>query len=250
MDFKALLNQVMVSGSDLAAQGSRQVSQQLKQSSGQSQQGMSDMTKGAIGGALGGSLLTMLVGSKKGRKMGKKAAKLGGTAALGALAYKVFNDWQASSSQQVSQNTTSQNTGFGQASAGYQGGARAVSGQNSMASVSTEQSAMVILKAMIAAAKADGHVDNVERQKIHDVIVSLGATAEVSAFVDSELGKPLDPKDVALGVSCSEQAAEIYLASVAMVDEQNFMEKAYLKELANQLGLPQELTMRLEAQLA
>ncbi len=78
MDFKSLLNQVMTSGTDLASQASGKLSND--------QGGMSDMTKGAIGGAVGGSLLTLLVGSKKGRKMAKKTAKLGGAAALGALA--------------------------------------------------------------------------------------------------------------------------------------------------------------------
>ncbi|TKB49877.1 tellurite resistance TerB family protein [Ferrimonas sediminicola] len=230
MDFKGLLNQVMASGGDMA----RQAKGGLNQGSGQG--GISDMTKGAIGGAVGGSLLTLLVGSKKGRKMGKKAAKLGGAAALGALAYKVFNDWQA-------------NQGGGQPQAGVQPAAVEAASPPGLP-VATERHSMVVLKAMIAAAKSDGHVDDQEKGRIFEAVHAMGASAEVSAFVQQELDKPLDPAEIAAEVSGPEEAAEVYLASVLMVDEQNFMEQAYLKELANQLRLNPELVAQLEAQLA
>lgn len=218
MDFKGLLNQVMASGGDLA--------QQVKSQAGQNG-GMSDMTKGALGGAVGGSLLTMLVGSKKGRKMGMKAAKVGGAAAVGALAFKVYNDWQAK-----------QSTKLEAASATPQ---RALPAD-------TEQHAMIMLKAMIAAAKSDGHVDEDEKARIQQAVVAMGGSAQVNQFVQQELDKPLDPSDIARGVASQELAAEIYLATLLMVDEQNFMEQAYLKELASQLKLPAELVAQLEAQ--
>ncbi len=218
MDFKSLLNQVMASGNELASQAGRQM--------GDGQGGMSDMTKGAIGGAVGGSLVTLLVGSKKGRKMAKKTAKLGGAAALGALAYKVYNDWQA---QQPPE---------------------AQVAPAPAAPEDTPQHSMAVLRAMLAAARADGHIDDAERGRIYKAVESLGATAEVSAFVDRELARPLSPATVAAGVNCPEQAAEIYLASVLMVDEQSFMERAYLDELARELALQPELVQRLEAQAA
>ncbi len=43
-------------------------------------------------------------------------------------------------------------------------------------------------------------------------------------------------------------AAEMYLASLLMVDETNFMERAYLDELARQLSLDAGLKVELEAQ--
>ncbi|MCQ8200484.1 DUF533 domain-containing protein, partial [Vibrio parahaemolyticus] len=53
-------------------------------------------------GAIGGGLIGMLMGSKKSKTMAKKmgsgALKVGGAAALGALAYNVYNDWQAKQS--------------------------------------------------------------------------------------------------------------------------------------------------------
>ena len=107
---------------------------------------------------------------------------------------------------------------------------------------------MAVLKAMIAAAKADGHVDEAERERIGKALESLGAGTEINIFMQRELDKPLDPADVARGVEGPEAAAEIYLASLLMVDEQNFMEKAYLEELARQLRLAPELVASLEAQ--
>jgi uncharacterized membrane protein YebE (DUF533 family) len=107
-----------------------------------------------------------------------------------------------------------------------------------------------VLKAMIAAAKSDGHVNDEERNRIDQVVREMGASPEVSAFVHDELQKPLEPADVARGVTCMEEAAEIYLASVVMVDEQNFMERAYLDELASQLNLQPELVKRLEQQVS
>ena len=43
-------------------------------------------------------------------------------------------------------------------------------------------------------------------------------------------------------------AAEMYLASLLMVDEENFMERSYLEELARQLALDPALKVELEKQ--
>ena len=45
-----------------------------------------------------------------------------------------------------------------------------------------------------------------------------------------------------------EMAAEMYLASILVVDEENFMERAYLQELAKQLRLEPELQTELSTQ--
>ncbi|MCQ8200290.1 tellurite resistance TerB family protein, partial [Vibrio parahaemolyticus] len=49
--------------------------------------------------------------------------------------------------------------------------------------------------------------------------------------------------------STPQQASEIYLASLIVAEEQNFMEKAYLQELAKQLQLSPAVTYQLEAQM-
>jgi uncharacterized membrane protein YebE (DUF533 family) len=68
-------------------------------------------------------------------------------------------------------------------------------------------------------------------------------------WLDAELNKPLDPGEVARAATTPEMAAEMYIASVLMVDEEHFMERAYLEELARQLKLEPSLKAELEAQV-
>jgi uncharacterized membrane protein YebE (DUF533 family) len=54
---------------------------------------------------------------------------------------------------------------------------------------------------------------------------------------------------VARAAATPEMAAEMYIASVMMVDEESFMERSYLTELARQLNLDPNLKNELEAQV-
>ncbi|HHP0465606.1 TPA: tellurite resistance TerB family protein [Vibrio harveyi] len=221
MDLKSLLNQALKS--DLLKQGADALGKQtnnIKSSSSSNQL----KTLGA--GAIGGGLIGMLMGSKKSKKMAKKvgtgALKVGGAAALGALAYKVYNDWQAKQGTQ---------------------------GVNETFDPDDNKHAKLILKAMIGAAKADGHVDEQEMARIEQALTEMGADEHVRQLVHRELHKPLDPAEIARLATSPQQASEIYLASLIVADEQNFMEKAYLQELAKQLNLSPEVTHQLETQL-
>ncbi|MFH4732247.1 tellurite resistance TerB family protein [Vibrio diabolicus] len=221
MDLKSLLNQALKS--DLLKQGADALGKQtnnIKSSSNSS----SLKTLGA--GAVGGGLIGMLMGSKKSKKMTKKigsgALKVGGAAALGALAYKVYNDWQAKQSGQ---------------------------GVHETFDPDDSKHSVLILKAMIGAAKADGHVDEEEMARIEQALADMGADEHVRQLAQQELNKPLDPAEIANQATSPQQASEIYLASLIVADEQNFMEKAYLQELAKQLQLSPEVTQQLEVQM-
>ena len=102
--------------------------------------------------------------------------------------------------------------------------------------------------ALIAAAKADGHVDDRERQLIDGEIGKLTQDPHLLGWVDLELKKPLDPAAIAAVATTPEIAAEMYLASILAVDEENFMERAYLQELAKQLRLEPGLQAELSSQ--
>ncbi|WP_191864436.1 DUF533 domain-containing protein, partial [Pseudomonas viridiflava] len=65
------------------------------QSSQGSQGGLGGLLSGAGGGALAAGAMSLLRG-KGSRGTGGKALKYGGLAALGVLAYKAYNNWQAS----------------------------------------------------------------------------------------------------------------------------------------------------------
>lgn len=58
--------------------------------------------------------------------------------------------------------------------------------------------------------------------------------------------KPLDPAEIASAASSAEVAAEMYLVSRMAIDDQNYMERAYLDELARCMKLDQGLRERLD----
>lgn len=237
MDIKGLVNMFLSSATDLAQQGRQSAEKALDiPTDGQAR---SDTLSTLGKGALGGGALGLLLGSKSGRKLGKTALQVGGTAALAAVAYKTYQKWQDGKNESAQEGSV-------QASLHHQPQARLDSPTNPD---QQERESLLLLSAMIAAAKADGHIDDVEQSRIQSAVQSMGATPEVNQFVEQELGKPLDPAEVAAQVNTPEEAAEVYLASAIIIDAQNFMEKAYLQELARQLGLAPALAAELEAQV-
>ncbi len=180
----------------------------------------------ATGGAIG-----LLLGSKRGRKFGGKALQYGSLAALGVLAYKAYGNWQAQQ-QQGAQSAP----------------APAPRTVNLLPAPEAELHSRAMLQSMIAAAKADGHLDERERGLVEAELGRIAADADTRRWFEDELRKPLDPAEVARGAASPEMAAEMYLASLLVADETSFMERAYLDELARQLRLPEGLKAELERQ--
>ena len=176
-------------------------------------------------GALAGGALGLLLGKNKSTR---KLATYGGLAAVGVIAYKAYGDYkqqQAGTAVQVEPQTVDR-----------------------LPPPQAELHSQAILKALIAAAKADGHIDARERQVIEGEFTRLN-DAELQQWLHAELEKPLDPAEVARAATTPEMASEMYLASLLAADEQSFMERAYLDELARQLKLDDALKLRLEQQL-
>src|SRR5690606_1168240 len=109
-----------------------------------------------------------------------------------------------------------------------------------------EDHSRLILSAMIAAAKADGHIGTQERQLLDAEIAKASSQASDRAWFDAQLARPADPAETAALATTPEQAAEVYLASLLVIDEQSYMERAYLDELARQMPLPEGLKHDLE----
>jgi uncharacterized membrane protein YebE (DUF533 family) len=181
-------------------------------------------------GALAGGALGLLLGNRKARKMGGKVAVVGGLAAVGMLAYRAYGDWK----KQQSGGTAS---------------AEPPRSVHTLPAPEAETHSQAILKALIAAAKADGHVDDREREVIEGEFTRLGADGDVRQWLQAELSKPLDPAEVASAATTPEIAAEMYVASLIAADDQNFMERTYLDELARQLKLDDALKAKLEQQV-
>ncbi len=203
---------------------------------GQGQQGGKSggsMLSGFGGGALSGGALGLLLGNKKARKMGGKVALYGGMAALGVLAYKAYGDWQRNQAQQAGQSTPPPEPQT----------------LDRLPAPQAEQHSSAILTAMIGAAKADGHIGSEENELLETELAKLSGEDGDRQWLHAELARPLDPATVAQAAKTPEMAAEMYLASLVVVDEESYMERAYLDELARQLKLDADLKQRLEQQV-
>jgi uncharacterized membrane protein YebE (DUF533 family) len=108
----------------------------------------------------------------------------------------------------------------------------------SWAAASPEQArAILLLRAMIAAAKADGEVDPEERARIVARLRAAGAEADVQRFVEEELARPVDLYAITSEVRDAATAAEVYAASLAAIRVDTEAERRYLDNLALRLGL-------------
>lgn len=198
---------------------------------------------GAATGAAATGALGLLLGHKQARRYAGKAVKYGGIAAIGLMAYRAYSQWQADQAQRAQPATP-----VGAAPPPALAAPRTV---DRLPETEAEPHSRAMLVAMIAAAKADGHLDERERGLLDAELSRLAADHALRQWVEAELSRPLDPAEVArVAYGQPELAAEMYLVSLLVADDQSFMERAYLDELARQLGLEAGLKARLEAQAA
>ncbi len=189
-----------------------------------------DLLKGLAGGAAAGGLASILLGSKSGKKLAKTALKVGGTAALAGLAYKAYQTWQQNQSATAAPTSTDpQGTGF-----------------LPTAAAARDDLSLVLLRAMISAAKADGHIDAAEQQKIFTRLDTADLDTEAKAFVIDEMRKPLNIDAVVADATSPERAVEIYAASVLAIEADDPSEQAYLAMLAARLKLDPGLKATVE----
>jgi uncharacterized membrane protein YebE (DUF533 family) len=100
--------------------------------------------------------------------------------------------------------------------------------------------AMLVLRAMIEAAKADGQVDSAEMQRILRQLESAGADSEARHWVLEQLGAPSDLAGLVAAVTSPEQAMQVYAAALMAIEVDTPAERAFLERLATQLDLPPE----------
>ncbi|MBF6034158.1 tellurite resistance TerB family protein [Pseudomonas sp. P155] len=175
---------------------------------------------GALGGALGGG------GGTQSRSGGTNYAAL---ASLGMMAYQAYQAWQRS-----------------QASAAPQ---QVPQTANLLAGPEVEEHSHAVLRALIAAAKADGEIDAREQQMISGEISKHTDDPQLQQWFEDEVSKPLDASEVAQAAKGDPaMAAEMYLVSVILVDDQQDDERSYLDELAAALRIDPELQVHLEQQ--
>lgn len=121
-------------------------------------------------------------------------------------------------------------------------GGAAAGGAMSGGSASSRQedlAAALILRAMVAAVKADGELDAAEKKKLTDQLD--GASREEIAFINAELEARTDVEELAAQVP-EGMEAQIYVMSLMAIDLDNQREAQHLDRLAKALALePREV---------
>ncbi|MET3856230.1 tellurite resistance TerB family protein [Rhizobium sp. OAE497] len=188
-----------------------------------------------------GALATVLLGTKTGRSIAGNALTIGGLAAIAGLGYQAYKNYQAGQAPAAPAEPARQpstplvlpppvDSGFGpQSPAG------------------SNEFVLVLIRAMIAAAKADGHIDDGERALIMDKMKAADVSGEAVAFIEKELASPTDLDSLISAAKTEEQKVELYAASRLTIEPDSRAERGYLDLLAGRLGLPDALVDHIEA---
>ncbi|QOY68996.1 tellurite resistance TerB family protein [Pseudomonas sp. OST1909] len=184
---------------------------------------------GGLGGLLGG-LGGLLGGAPAGGTTQTRSSGGMNYAALASLGMAAFQAYQAWQRQQ--------------ASAPQQ----AIQTVDQLEGAQAEVHSHGVLRALIAAAKADGNIDEQEQQMISAEIGRHTDDPQLQQWLDAEVAKPLDAADFAEYAKDPAIASEIYLASVLLVNDQQDAERNYLDDLAGQLQIDPQLQVHLEQQ--
>lgn len=184
-----------------------------------------------------GAIAAVLLGTKSGRKLAGKAAVVGGLAAIAGLGYQAYKNYQAGQAPAADPVSRAPaelppppaDSGFAAPEA------------------LSDDFALVLVRAMIAAARADGHIDAAERSRIMDKLAVSGLSADAASFLEAELASPIDLEAIIAAGKTEEERVEIYTASRLAIEPESRAERGYLDLLAGRLGLPDALVDHIEA---
>ena len=109
-----------------------------------------------------------------------------------------------------------------------------------------EHEATLLIQAMINAAKADGHVDKTEQEKILGKLGDI--TQDEIDFVRQELASPLDAAAFARSIPRGMEQ-QVYAVSLMAIDLDSNPEAQYLHQLAQGCGLSSEVCNQIHEQL-
>ena len=163
--------------------------------------------------------------------------RYGGMAVIGVLAYQALKRFQAQ--QGGGQKDASAalvpppDSGFhpGQA----RGGPDALAG--------------VLIKAMVAAAQADGVIDEDEQRRLAGRLDQLGMSSADRRALVEQLTTPVDPREIVTAANSPEVGLQIYAASVLATTVDTPAERNYLDALANALNIDPQLRAQIEQTL-
>jgi len=217
---------------------------------------------GGGAGGLGGGAMGMSAG-----RGGMDFKHVAGLGALGYLAYKAFQERQQNMGGQGAGSSTGVGTGTSPGTGGGIFGGLFGGGQGSGGSLSDrlssvfspgqpqtpergtaeptaypdvameDQQALLLIRAMIAAANADGEITQEERQRIIGKLDEAGAGPDERQVVERELANPVSMDSLIGAVHDQQTAEQVYLASALAIEPDTDAERSYLQYLAARLKL-------------
>jgi len=237
-------------GAGLGQQVERSVGQLTGQSSEQLLQKAKDLATqhpGLTQAALLG-LAGLMFGKRKKKGLAGGLVKLGGLAVIGGLAYKAFQSQQSSKAIE--------GAGQGHAATGPLTSSTGDTMAQSIQSLpetsrfhpvsQTEDDALLFLRTMVAAAAADGHIDEAERSRITKGLTEAGIDPQASRWLEAEMTSPADVEELAANVNDPERAAQVYAAARIAIDPDTIQEREFLNQLAEALDLDQGLRAQID----
>ena len=205
-------------------QGSAEAIEKLKKMASENQLGA-----GAVIGALG----ALVLGTKSGRGLAVDAAKLGGLVLIGGLAYKAYQNYAQ---------------GKPVLGAGHALQSPAPGGSGFEAEAQTGEHALLYVRAMIAAASADGEIDQAERGQLLRGLSQLGLEQEARQFLEQEIAQPASVADLVAAADGPEVALQVYTAARLAIEPDSPDEQEFLQSLAGELRLDPGLVAHVDAE--
>jgi uncharacterized membrane protein YebE (DUF533 family) len=177
----------------------------------------------------------VLLGTGTGRQLAGSALKLGSLAAIAGLGYQAYKNYKDGQNPADTSVANTPELLPPPTDSGFE--AEAVSADF----------ALVLVRAMIAASRADGHIDDGERARIIDKLKVSGLGGDAATFLEQELANPIDLDGIIGAAKTEEQRVELYTASRLAIEPKSRAERGYLDLLAGRLQLPDALVDHIEA---
>ena len=99
------------------------------------------------------------------------------------------------------------------------------------------QEAVLLIRAMIAAANADGVIDEEERNRILKKLETADLSDQEHSFIVKELLSPTGLEDIVAQVKSPEMAKKVYSVSLLAIEVDTDAERTYMNTLARQMNL-------------
>ena len=175
----------------------------------------------------------LLLSNRRSRGVATNLAGLGGLALVSGLAYKAFQNFQS---------------GKPLLDAAAQGAASpALPGPAAFdPAAATDDDAVRFVRAMVAAATADGHMDEGERSRILQGLSQAGIDPDTSRWLERELADPADVEELAEGINTPEKGAQVYAAARLAIEPDTIQEREFLRQLATALDLDPALVRQID----